>query len=464
MNQNNLILKTDSYKLGHYNQYPKGTTGVYSYAEARIGGKYKELVFFGLQPLLRKLAGSVVTKEDVNDAWHLANAHFGNPDVFNYDGWMYIVEELDGKLPIRVKAMPEGSVVELGTAVFTIENTDPKCFWLTNALESFLLHVWYPSTVATLSRAVKQNLAGYLERTSDNPDAINFMLHDFGYRGATTDEAAAIGGLGHLVNFMGTDTLPALLLGINEYEANLETLGFSVVATEHSVMTALGAAGERSQVQRLLDDNPTGIISCVIDSYNPYKFVDMCGQVFKQKIMRRDGKFVFRPDSTTDRDPTPEAHVITLLEVIGRYFGTTTNSKGFRVLDPHVGILWGDGIDADGIEKILRLMEREGWAADNIVFGMGGGLLQKVNRDTQRWAVKSSAQRRNTEVWVPVQKNPLDTTKKSKAGRLKNIRTAGRVVTVREDQSDAQDLLQVVFEDGVLVREYTFDEVRALAA
>lgn len=291
------------------------------------------------------------------------------------------------------------------------------------------------------------------------------MLHDFGYRGATTDEAAAIGGLGHLVNFLGTDTLPAILLAVNEYGAKLDEVGFSVVATEHSVMTALGAAGERAQVQRLLDHNPTGIVSCVGDSYNIYKFAEQLAGHFKPQIMARDGKFVLRPDSITPQDPTPEEVVLSLLDILGRGFGYTINSKGFKVLDPHVGLLWGDGIDPEGIEKILAYMRLNDWSAENIVFGMGGGLLQKVNRDTLRWALKAAAIWRNG-CWTPVQKDPLDQTKKSKAGRLKNILDPlGRVITVREDQfEEHDDLMEVVFDSGFLLRTTTLAAARERAA
>jgi nicotinamide phosphoribosyltransferase len=464
----NFILKTDSYKLGHWSQYPEGTTGVYSYLEARQGAEFDKTVFVGLEQILRQIQGRVVTENDVRQADDLAAIHFGSDNAFNYDGWMHIVKEHDGRLPVVIKAVPEGSVIPTGNVLMTVENTCPKCFWLTNALESFLLHVWYPTTVASLSRSVKEMLAQKLEATGCSLDGLPFMLHDFGYRSATTDDAAAIGGLGHLVNFMGTDTLPALLLAVETYGANPRTLGFSVPATEHSVMTALGAEGEFDQVQRLLDANPTGIISCVADSYNIYDFVDMiCLDHglggFRETILHRDGKFVVRPDSTTAMHPTPDLLVVDLLDRLWDNFGGTTNDADFKVLDPHIGILWGDGIDPHGIEKILNRMMLRGYAASNIVFGMGGGLLQKVNRDTQRFAFKCSAQERDG-VWHDVQKKPLDATKTSKAGRLALMNDGGILTTVAErDLGFAGDMLEIRFKDGDVFNSPTFDEIRKRA-
>lgn len=467
----NVILATDSYKLTHHNQYPEGTRGVYSYLEARAGAEYPATVFFGLQHILKQIEGSVVTQEMVDQAALLSAAHFGSDTLFNRAGWEHIVNKHDGRLPVRIKAAPEGSVIPVSNVLATVENTDPACYWLTNALESLLLHVWYPTTVATRSYFVKQMIKGYLEKTADSLDGLPFMLHDFGYRGATSHEAAAIGGAGHLVNFMGTDTLPAMELLLKDYGADLADLAFSVPATEHSVMTAEGAAGERGIVKRLIENHPTGILSVVADSYNIYRFVDELGTIHREAVLARDGKFVVRPDSTTDDDPTPEDLVITLLRKLGDAFGTTTNSKGYTVLNPKVGLIWGDGISPEGIERILWEMYQRGWSAENIVFGMGGGLLQKVNRDTQRFAFKSSAQLRNG-VWLDVQKNPLDTSKKSKAGRLMLIHeerignpgTYDWKTTQEGGYHEGADRLQPVFENGEILRTTTLADVRKRAA
>lgn len=461
----NIILATDSYKLTHYNQYPKGTEVVYSYFESRVGAEFPNTVFFGLQAIIKEyLEGVVVTQKDVDAAQKLATAHFGDPTVFNYRGWEYIVEEHGGRLPVRIKAVDEGTPVPTGNVLMTVENTDPKCFWLTNALESLLTHVWYPSTVASLSRSVKEMLADKLTRAGEPLDGLDFMLHDFGYRGASSHESAAIGGLGHLVNFLGTDTLPAMLLGIEQYGADLQSLAFSVPATEHSVMTSLGRDGEMQMVSDLLDSHPTGILSVVADSFDYYGFVDAVCTTFKDRIMARDGKFVIRPDSVTNQHPTPHLLVEWTLRRLERAFPGGQTEKAYKRLDPHVGVLWGDGIDPLGIEKIVNGAMAAGFSPSNLVFGMGGGLLQKVNRDTQRFAFKASANLRNGE-WVDVSKDPLDATKKSKAGKLKLLKIDGKFETIKDiENGDDVGLLKTVFENGELVREINFAQVRENAA
>lgn len=460
----NTILSTDSYKLTHYDQYPQDCTGVYSYFEARNGAKYPYTVFFGLQAIIQKyLGGVVVDRWEVGEAADLAEKHFGNKEAFNFEGWMHIVNDHGGKLPIRIKAVPEGTVVPINNVLMTVENTCDKCYWLTNALESLLTHVWYPTTVATLSYDTKRDIEVFLVRTADSLAGLDFMLHDFGYRGASSEESAAIGGAGHLVNFKGTDTLPAMLFAIEHYSADFNTLGFSVPATEHSVMTAGGRHGEEALVKRLIKDHPTGILSVVADSYDYYWFVAGIVSVkLKEEILARDGVFVVRPDSTTPEHKTPAELVVWTLEHLWGTFGGAVNSKLYKVLDPHIRILWGDGIDPDGIHDILMAAQNAGFSAENLVFGMGGGLLQKVNRDTQRFAFKCSAQK-SADGWRPVQKDPLDATKKSKAGRLALQKDAnGRLHTVNEALA-TNDQLELVFENGALMRFQEFDDIRILA-
>lgn len=455
----NLILATDSYKMTHWNQYPEATTGVYSYLEARPGAEFPATVFFGLQPLLEQLERGF-TYADVFEAYSIAAAHFGSNNAFNERGWEALLVKHAGQLPLRIKAVPEGTVVPTGNVLMTVENTDPEFPWLTNYFESLLLHVWYPTTVASLSYSVKQMMKEQLAITSDNPEAVNFMLHDFGYRGVSSHESAAIGGAAHLVNFLGTDTLPAMQLAMHSYDADLESLAFSVPATEHSVMTSLGRAGEMRIVSDLITAHPTGILSVVADSYDIYNFMFEIGTTFYDRIMGRDGKFVVRPDSVTETHPTPEALCASLIKQLWIQFGGTVNSKGFKVLDQHIGLLWGDGIGPDGIKKILDTIRDAGFSAENMVFGMGGGLLQKVNRDTQRFAFKCAAQKRN-RVWVPVSKGTYG--KASKAGRLKLVSRAPHGFTTVTEDKPGDDVLRTVFEDGQITARDTFDEIRARA-
>lgn len=464
----NLILKTDSYKLTHWAQYPPRTTMVYSYFESRHGATWPYTVFFGLQYLIKRyLEGEVITAEKIDEAERVVAAHMGSAEMFNRAGWEFILNEYGGRLPIRIAAVPEGTVVGESNVLMTVENTDPSCYWLTNYLETLLTHVWYPSTVATLSLATKLMMRDYLRATASTFDALPFMLHDFGYRGVSSDESAGIGGLAHLINFSGTDTVEALVTAMDYYYGDLTNLAFSVAATEHSIMTAEGQEGEVRVLDRLLETYPTGILSVVADSYNIY---DFAAEVVKRKdqILARDGRFVLRPDSITDADPTPHELVVTLLNELYDHFPGGHNGLGYRVLDPHIRLLWGDGIGHDGIEEILRWMTNENYSAENIVFGMGGGLLQKVNRDTQRFAFKASAMVQAAQI-VRVRKNPLDPSKASKAGFLAlypQVPDGGQFTTsytTREidgNERDTAGILRTVFMNGELMRPTTFDEVR----
>jgi nicotinamide phosphoribosyltransferase len=469
IDMDNICGKTDSYKLNHWNQYPVGTQTVYSYFESRKGALFPYTVFFGLQYILKKnLVGQVVTRKKIEQAAYLAKCHFGDEKRFNRAGWEYILNKHNGYLPIRIKAVPEGSVIPTNNVLMTVENTDEEgCGWLTNYLESILTHVWYSSTVATLSRTVKEDINAFLTATTDALGGLNFMLHDFGYRGVSSDESAEIGGAGHLVNFLGTDTVPAMFLLAKYYNnGNLENIAYSVPATEHSIMTALGKEGEAQVVENLLNEYPTNILSVVADSYDIYNFVDnIVGKQFKGRILARDGVFVVRPDSVDPTHPTPESLMVWIFESLWNNIGGTINAKGYKVINPKVRVLWGDGIDKTGINKILEATKAAGFSIENIAtFGMGGGLLQKINRDTQRFAFKSCAQKRKG-VWFDIQKQPKDVTKTSKKGKLKLIKLNGEYKTVGiNEYPEYADLLVTVFENGILLKEYTLEEIRKNAA
>jgi nicotinamide phosphoribosyltransferase len=456
----NIILQTDSYKLTHWKQYQPDTEVVYSYFESRQGAEFPFTVAFGMQAKIEEyLYGPRVTRGGIEFAEKFVEKHLGSRDLFNREMWEYILSEYGGHLPLKIKAVPEGTIVPVGNVIMTVENTDPKCFPLTNYVETLLTHVWYPSTVATLSKFAKNNFLEYLERTGD-PANIDFMLHDFGYRGVSSEESAQMGGMGHLINFKGTDTVTAMIAVSRYYGADFDTLAFSVPATEHSVMTSLGREGEIQILDQLLENFPTGILSVVADSYDIYNFTQ---EVVKRKdvILARDGRFVLRPDSITKSHSSPAELTLDLVRSLWLGFGGTKNDKGFHVLDDHIRVLWGDGIDIYGCLEILNALEAAGFSADNMVFGMGGGLLQKINRDTQRFAFKCSAQKRNGK-WYDISKNPLDASKASKAGRLKLINTNGGLKTVREDEV-GEDLLQVIFENGEMKNLTTFDEIRERA-
>lgn len=458
----NVCTASDSYKFQHWNMVPEGTEKVYSYFESRVGAAYPKTVFFGLQYLLKEyFVGKIVTRSKIDLGQKRVDAHLA-PGAFNINGWNHILNNCGGKLPVTIKAVPEGMPVPTSNVLMTVENNGFENDWVTNYLETMLTHVWSPSTVATASYFAKQMMMEFLEKTSDDPAAaIAFMLHDFGFRGTSSFESAASAGAGHLINFMGTDTFPAVEL-IMDYYGVAEMPAFSVPATEHSIMTSLGRGGEMGVVGDLLDKYPEGILSLVIDSYDYRNFIKETVRLYKDKILARDGKLVFRPDSGMPSEVTMEC-----MELLEEGFGTKINSKGYKTLDPKVGVLWGDGIDVQGVRSVLYTLATRGFAASNMVFGMGGGLLQKVNRDTQRFAFKSSYQERNGKGY-DVYKQPLDVSKASKRGKLMLILTEdGGVKTVRQDSDvarEGEDLLETVFKDGELIRDMTFDEIRANAA
>lgn len=270
----NFILLTDSYKLNHFAMYPEGTENVYSYFESRTGAKFPYTVFFGLQMYLKKyFEGVVVTAEDIDEAEAFSKEHFG-ADNFNRKMWEKIVKVHGGKLPLRIKVVPEGTPVPIANVMMTVEATDPDCAPLTNACETILTHLWHPSNVATISRDIKKYLEKAFAKSvgKDQEFLLPFMLHDFGFRGVSSVESAGLGGAGHLVNFMGTDTIVGITYAQKYYGAKMA--GFSIPASEHSVMTSQGEVGEFSMFERLIEKYPKGILSIVSDSYNIERVVN----------------------------------------------------------------------------------------------------------------------------------------------------------------------------------------------
>ena len=456
---NNICWLTDSYKVSHFKQYPPGTRRVYSYFESRSGSTYPEVCFFGLRYFLeRYLAGEVVTSEKINAAEALFRQHFGG-DVFNRAGWQHILDKHGGRLPITIKAVPEGTIVPESNVLMTVENTDDEAYWLTNWLETLLVQVWYPSTVATQSRAMKQVLLRFLRETGD-PNLIAFKLHDFGFRGVTCPEQAALGGAAHLVTFQGTDTIPGLLLARQFY--GCEMAGFSIPAAEHSTITSWGEEHELDAMRNMLTQYPSGLMACVSDSFDIFRACsEYWGGALKNAVLARDGVLVVRPDSGD-----PPMVVVEVLRRLGDAFGTTTNALGFRVLHPKVRVIQGDGIDFAMLGKILSAMQDSGWSADNIAFGSGGGLLQKLNRDTQRFAFKCSSISVGNEQRDVFKRPVTDGGKSSKAGRLKLIRdSGGRLRTLLDaEEPTTPSLLETVFENGRVIRQDGFHDVRRRAA
>lgn len=454
----NIILNTDSYKVSMFKQYPAGTTGVYSYIESR-GGRYDRTVFFGLQAFIKEYLLDPITQSDIDIADEILTAH-GEP--FNRAGWQYILDKHRGYLPVVIRAVPEGTVVPVKNVLATIENTDPECFWLTTWLETALLRaIWYPTTVATQSWTIRQLILDYLEKTGD-PSLIDFKLHDFGARGVSSMESAGIGGAAHLVNFMGTDTISAVLFAREYYAAGVA--GFSIPAAEHSTITSWGRDNEVEAYRNMLNQfaKPNSLVAVVSDSYDIFNAAEkLWGEQLRQQVIDSGAMVVIRPDSGD-----PETVCAKLVQILDNKFGSTLNAKGYRVLN-HVRIIQGDGINERTIRNILAHFMAIGYSADNIAFGMGGALLQQLDRDTQKFAMKCSSVCINGE-WEDVKKDPItDPGKVSKAGRVELWESGGeyqsavhRPIGWTDKGFTWKHSLEEVFRDGKLVKEISFEEVR----
>ena len=455
----NIILNADSYKASHFLQYPEGTTHVSSYIEAR-GGRFEKAVFFGLQMFIKEYLTKPITHADVDEAKLIMEAH-GVP--FNEQGWRYIVDEYQGFLPIEIQAIPEGMVIPVQNAMVQVINTDSQCAWLTSYIETALLRaVWYPTTVATTSYYCKKVITKYLESSADSIAGIEFKLHDFGARGAATEEAAAIGGAAHLISFMGSDTLSGIIAARRYYDAEMP--GFSIPAAEHSTITSWGRENEKQAYANMLDQfaGPGKLVAVVSDSYDLWNAIDnIWGDELKTKVEQSGGTLVVRPDSGD-----PVTVVTETIERLMNKFGYKINEKGYRVLPDCIRVIQGDGVEEKSIEAILEMMKVRKQSAENIAFGMGGALLQKLDRDTMKFAMKASAAKVKG-LWRDVFKDPVtDKGKRSKKGRLAVVKDNIQAFkTIREqDLGNRENIMQTVYRNGDLIKTFTFDEVKANAS
>jgi nicotinamide phosphoribosyltransferase len=362
-------------------------------------------------------------------------------------------------LPIRIKAVKEGTLVPVKNALVTIESTDETVPWVVGWFETFIMKVWYPTTIATKSYFVKQMLKEFSDKTGCG--FVDFQYHNFGDRGSSTVEAASIGGAAHLTQFQGTDNFHALKL-VKDYYNTKEVVGFSIPATEHSSVTSWGRDNEYTMIMNYIENHKdNAIIACVMDSYNIYNAVEEVTKGdFKMKIESDEYPiFVIRPDSG---DPVSViGDIITITEK--NEVSYTINDKGFKVWNKY-RIIWGDGITPETIKDILTFVTDKGYSSDNMAFGSGGDLMQNVNRDTQKFAVKCSAIRTTDGQLIDVFKDPItDKGKASKKGIIELYKNGeGFFTDVRsrawEDKTRA--VLEVVFENGVIVREQTFEDIK----
>lgn len=465
MKKHNLILLADGYKYSHHKLYTPGTQHVYSYLESR-GGKFSQTVFYGLQYFIKEyLEKQAITQDDLNEAIELMPQVFGRDDVFDASKFQYIIDRHNGYLPVKIKAVREGMAVPVSNVLLSIENTDPECYWLTNFLETLIMQLWYPSTVATLSFEVRKLLLTYYEdtATAGSEKGIDFVLNDFGSRGVSSVESAGLGGSAHLLSFDGSDTIVASVLARNYYGAQ-GMRGKSVPATEHSICTLLGKDGELDVFRHVLEAFPTGTIACVSDSYNIFKACsDYWGGTLKEAVENREGSLIIRPDSGD-----PVQTLLAVFEILFEKFGFRENEKGYRVLPPNIRVLQGDGVNYDSIQQILEALKKARISAENLVLGMGGALLQKLDRDTQKYALKCSyamVNNQEVDVWkapleIDAEGNLMESFKKSKAGKLVLIKRHGQLETHRRDALvEGDDLLETVFENGHLVKTWSFEEI-----
>jgi nicotinamide phosphoribosyltransferase len=467
----NYLIDTDSYKASHYLQYPKNTLSMFSYIESR-GGEYDETVFFGLQYYLKRYLTHRVTVAEVEEAKAFFEEH-GEP--FNYEGWMYIATELKGKLPVRIRAVAEGSVISTHNVLVSIESTDHKVFWIVSWIETMLLRVWYPITVATRSHNIRQIILEALRISADDPDTeINFKLHDFGSRGVSSQESAMIGGAAHLVNFLGSDTCVGVRMANKVYNDG-KMSAWSIPAMEHSSVTSWGRMREVEAYRNMLrkTGKPGGLIACVSDSYNLWNACSkLWGEELKGEVVGSGCTVVIRPDSGH-----PPSVVLRAAQLLEEKFGVTVNKRGYKVLN-NVRLIQGDGINEHSIQEILNNLLDHNFSATNIAFGMGGALLQQHNRDTLKFAMKCSHIYRLPDgseakdevlhqvdgdelVSVDVYKDPVtDHGKSSKAGRLDLIRDlSGDYQTVAIGDLPAHPDTQMfdVYQDGEILKEWNLD-------
>lgn len=474
----NLILLTDAYKYSHPKFYTPGLTKMISYLESR-GGKFQETVMFGIQYILKKyLVGSVLSEYMVEEAEEKLNGEngvFGKDGSFSKEQWLKMIKKHDGKFPIRIKAVPEGTVIPVKNVLALIESTDDEFPWVTGFIESLFLEIWYPITVATLSREVKKVVVDYLIKTGANPvmipTMVQFILNDFGFRGATSVESASIGGASHLVNFMGSDNVAGSDMLMKFY--NTKTMwGKSIDATEHSICTMEGEDGELEVFKRVLQSKPKGLVACVSDSFDILRAcMQYWGTDLRDIILAREGTLVIRPDSG---DPVMTLKAV--FKILFDKFGYTVNEKGFKVLPSQVRVIQGDGVNYDSIKAMYQALMEDGIAAENLVLGMGGKLLQAgIDRDLQNFAVKTCFAIINGKE-VDIVKSPKEidkdgntkvSFKKSKKGMMKLVKTSDggyyTITSAEEGYNEAKCELVTIFENGVLLVDDSIETIRQRA-
>jgi len=454
----NPLLKTDSYKVAHPRLYPDGMTKAMTYTESR-GGPLPFVPWVGMNIFLHELDEFTVTKEDVEEAREFYEKHFMGADIFPYDEWMIVVNEYHGKPPVRIRAVPEGTVVPNHNVLMTVESTDARLPWMAGWLETITLRAgWFAPTFAAGDFDIACTIYKYLTLTSDAPDALfPSRNHDFGARGASCSEEAAIGGAVHTLFSGGSDTLEGIYIANKYY--GFDMAAYSIPATEHSVTTAHLKGNENLVVNKILNRFPGApFVATVADSYSMKNFVDVIiGKEMKEAIQSSGKVLVVRPDSGD-----AITNVVYILKSLEQNFGVTVNGKGYKVLNG-VAVINGDGNDPDQIRAICAAVMDAGFALDNVAFGTGGGLYRKnVTRDTYKFATKLCYAVINGQE-VSIRKEVEDQPdKRSKGGLLDLVSDGGRYQTVnRLDKMNplynAPSVLETIYDNGKIT--YSSGEV-----
>ncbi|MFA5269748.1 MAG: nicotinate phosphoribosyltransferase [Methanoregula sp.] len=453
--RHNIIRATDAYKPTQDGLDPEGIDYIMEYTTAR-GGLVPYVQFFGLQYyLMEYLAGQVVTQAKIDFAERQCMKNYGIP-YFRKDHWQYILDKHEGRLPLSIRAVPEGMIVPKRNVLMTVVNTDPRCAWLVPYLESLLLKVSRPSTICTRGGEGQKVARRYADMCGEEvPLCID---NDFGYRGLGTEEEAKICGMAHLINSPGGDTFPAFDAAEEYYGGeNGGALMLTVRATEHHTMQTWGKDRELEAYREIIRRTPSNaILSLVTDTWDPmYAQKVLLGTELKSEILAREGRTVFRPDSGF-----PPKIAVESLYQIAECFGYTTNAKGYKVNNPKVGLLMGDQMSFEMQAKVLEaVVAEEKFAISNIVFGMGGKRYA-VERDTLGFTTKECAFCKDG-VWYDTFKDPkTNAWEKSLGGRLKLCRENGELVT-RTYEQPGTDVMEEVFRDGEILKTYTFTDVKA---
>lgn len=468
----NILMCTDVYKLGHALQYPEGTTKVYSYLTARSDKKIPFTVFFGLQYYLQEYLSQPITHAMVDELLEYYKMILGGEHPVMTKKLRALADL--GYLPIKIKAVKEGTVMPVKNVLMTVTNTHPDFYWVVGFVESILLKVWNTTTVASYSMKLRSLVNDFAVQTCENNLHTDWQVHDFGYRGCSSEETAALSGAAHLINFRGTDTVPAVKF-LKEYYDGTGLIGASVPASEHSIMCSFERDQEIKAFENMLNLYPSGIVSIVSDTYDLWNVLTNFTVQLKDKILSRDGKVVFRPDSGNPElilcgDPNaPEGSPANLgaIRILDQVFGSSLNSKGYRELNPKVGLIYGDGMYFERFERILNKMKEMGYASSNLVIGVGGLLLQQHSRDDQGFAIKATYCEVNGETREIVKDPVTDPGKKSLKGMMALFKSEDTGEFFTADQVTADDeergYLETVFEDGKLLKTYTLEDIRKTA-